>query len=263
MSCYDSDPERTKSQTIVLLHGSGGTAAGTFWMLLPMLARYFRVVTFDFADPIGVDLSLQFYREQAEAVISAVDGDQKVCLLGYSFGAVVAAQLAAQKPLLISSLILVAGWVKTDAQQLLRNDVWRELYESSHPSLGKFSVLMNYGQHFINARTPGELQELIRTHNLGDARSAKMKLNRTVDLSDDLRKIEAPTLVVGCELDQTAPIRHSHMLFGGIEQARLFEIHCGHGVVVERPAELLSVVQDFMSQPDRLPPGSIISNEHA
>lgn len=258
---YDSDPNGSHSRTILLLHGSGGSSAGSFWALLPMLALRHRVVTFDFMDPAETGDELDFYVGQARAAIAAVGG--AVELVGYSFGAVIAAELAAQNLPQIRSLVLVAGWAATDGQQLLRNDVWRDLYHDRHPALGKFSVFMTYGQPFINSRTPAELQALIDANGNGDARAAKMRFNRSVDVLAKLEEVGAATLVIGCELDQTAPIRHSHLLFGGIQNSRLIEIHTGHGVVHERPAELAMAIEDFVADPVRHAPGTVIVNTHA
>ncbi|MGO4740314.1 alpha/beta fold hydrolase [Bosea sp. 2KB_26] len=263
IKCYDSDPARTSTHTIVLLHGSAGTAAGSFWALLPMLARRHRVVAFDFIDPIDPTDAGEFYMEQALAVASAAVDTGPVDLLGYSFGAVIAAKIAARVPDRVRSLVLVAGWAKTDAQQLLRNDVWNELHEAGSPALGKFSVLTTYGQYFVNSRTPEELSSVIASNSNGELRTAKMKFNRSVDIVSDIEAIRAPTLVVGCEYDQTAPIRHAHMLFGGIADARLFEMKTGHGVVHERPAELAAVAGDFVVDPSRHAAGAVIANEHA
>jgi pimeloyl-ACP methyl ester carboxylesterase len=263
LRCYDSDPDNRDRNIVVLLHGSGGTAAGSFWALLPMLARRCRVVTFDFIDPPDQGGAASFYQEQVKAVINEVSGGRRVDLLGYSFGAVIAAQTAARLPEQIKTLTLVAGWAKTDAQQLLRNDVWRELYKDGHPALGKFAVFTTYGQYFLNTRTPVEMEALLHANSLGDSRAAKMDFNRTVDITAELDMIGAPTLVVGCEFDQTAPLRHSHVLFGGIERARLFEVKCGHGIVHERPAELAVAVGDFVAEPEKFAPGSVLPNEHA
>ncbi len=263
IKCYDSDPGRTNARTVVLLHGSAGSAAGSFWALLPMLARRYRVVAFDFMDPAAQSDAGEFYMEQALAVISAAVDAGPVDLLGYSFGAVIAAKTAARVPERVRALVLVAGWAKTDAQQVLRNDVWNELYEAGSPTLGKFSVLLTYSQSFVNSRTPDELASLIASNSNGEPRAAKMRFNRTVDILSDIEAIQAPTLVVGCEYDQTAPMRHSHMLFGGIADARLFQMKTGHGVVHERPAELSAVAGDFIADPGRHAAGTVIANEHA
>lgn len=41
---HDSDPAKAGEPTIVLLHGTGGSAENNFWVLFPMLAMRHRVV---------------------------------------------------------------------------------------------------------------------------------------------------------------------------------------------------------------------------
>jgi pimeloyl-ACP methyl ester carboxylesterase len=263
LQCYESAEQGEHQNTMIMLHGSGGSAAASFWALFPMLATRMRVVTFDFLDPEEGEPVAEFYVDQVRHVVQQVGSGRAVDVFGYSFGAVIAAEFAASDAALVRSLTLLAGWAKTDAQQLLRNDIWRDLYRDAHPALGKYAAFITYGRHFLNTRTSAELQKLIDGAAGSAAREIKMRFNRTVDILTKLPAIQAHTLVIGCEQDQTAPIYHSHVLFGGIDNAKLLEIPAGHGVVHERPAEVASVVQMFVSAPDALPPGSVIANEHA
>ncbi|WP_232036222.1 alpha/beta fold hydrolase [Burkholderia stabilis] len=259
--CYDSDPSREKSNTIVLMHGTGGSAALNFWALFPMLAMRHRVVAFDFVD-IEDDAN-GGYVEQASAVMETISCNRPVHVVGYSFGAVIAAQVAAIRPSWVASLTLVAGWMKTDRHQLLRNDVWRDLHEARHPSLPAFSFLSQFSQQFINSKTPAEIDAMIGSIRNGPDRSAKMRFNRTVDITEQVEKISSPTLVVGCTFDQMVPVRHSRLLFGAIENSRFAQIDAGHGVVVERPSELFTMIDTFVKDPEAELPGTILLNNHA
>src|SRR3984957_6031711 len=164
---------------VVLLHGTGGSAENSFWALYPMLAMRHRVVAFDFADPSDVNQTgtLEEYVAQAVAVIEAVRDDGPCHVVGYSFGAVIAIALAAQRPDLVAALVLIAGWATTDAHQLMRNSIWQQLYDEQSPALAEFMVLTGYSHRFIVAKTPAELQDLICSVRNGPDRSAKMRFN--------------------------------------------------------------------------------------
>lgn len=155
---YDSAPGAADAQTIVLLHGTGGSAENNFWALFPMLAMRHRVVALDFVDPETP--GAQVYLDQVQAVVQAVGGP--VHLVGYSFGAVIGALYAARHGRQLASLTLVAGWLKTDTQQRLRNNIWRSLYDSGHEALAPFSVFTNFSQAFLNAKNDAELEALIQ-----------------------------------------------------------------------------------------------------
>lgn len=260
---YDSDPEKKGRGTIVLLHGTAGSAQNNFWALYPMLSLRHRVVALDFVDPDDATPEADAYVRQVHAVVSAANQGEPVHLVGYSFGAVIAALYAAQHSTAVRSLTLVCGWVKTDNQQRLRNTIWRSLYESKHDAIAEFSVFSNFSQPFLNAKNEGEVKALGDAVRTGPDRSKKMAFNLNVDISQELGAINAPSLVVGCTLDLTTPMRHARMLFGGIADSRFAEIHCGHGVVHERPAELFTMIDEFVNNPAALPAGHVFQNAHA
>jgi pimeloyl-ACP methyl ester carboxylesterase len=240
---------------VVLLHGTGGTAENSFWALYPMLAMRHRVVAFDFADPSDVNQTgtLEEYVAQAVAVIDAVRDDGPCHVVGYSFGAVIAIALATQRPDLVAALVLIAGWATTDAHQLMRNSIWQQLYDEQSAALAEFMVLTGYSHRFILAKTPAELKELISSARSGPDRAAKMRFNRTVAIAEMLSHVAAPTLVIGCTEDIMAPVRHSRVLFGGIDNARYVEVIAGHAVVHERPAELFTLIDTFLNDPEATP----------
>jgi len=260
---YDTDPASKGRSTIVLLHGTGGSADNNFRALLPMLATRHRVVALTFEDPEELQSDVAAYVAQTVGVINTISGGEPVHLVGYSFGAVVAAEVAASKGDLVQTLTLVAGWLKTDQHQQLRNDLWQQLYKHDHPGLAAFSVFTGYSQHFINSLQPQELDELVESVRMGPDRSKKMHINRAVDLSGVVGDITAPTLIVGCEQDAMAPIRHSHLLFGGIDNARLARVSSGHAIVHERPSELFVLIDDFVRDPAAVPAGTVLTTTHA
>ena len=250
---------------VVLLHGTGGSAENSFWALYPMLAMRHRVVAFDFVDPLDVDQTgtLEEYVAQAVAVIDAICKDGPCYIVGYSFGAVIAIALAAKRPDLVAALVLIAGWATTDAHQLMRNSIWQQLYDEQSPALAEFMVFTGYSHRFILAKTPTELEELICNVRSGPDRSAKMRFNRNVAIADLLSDVAAPTLVIGCSEDLMAPVRHSRMLFGGIDNARYVEVIAGHSVVHERPAELFTLIDTFLKDPEATPAGHQFGSTHA
>ena len=259
---YDSGPHAASGETILLLHGTGGSADNNFWALFPMLAMRHRVVALDFVDPDSAKPEAADYVDQVLRVVQAID-QPAIHLVGYSFGAVIGAEFAALHGDTLASLSLVAGWARTDVQQGLRNDTWRTLHAEKSAALPGFSLLMNFSQSFLNARNEGELTALLESVASGPDRTVKMAFNRSVDIQALLPKIVAPSLAVGCLQDQTTPIRHSRLLFGGIGNCRYAEINSGHGVVHERPAELFSVIDAFVRDPHGTPAGHVFKNKHA
>ncbi|MCP2049532.1 UNVERIFIED_ORG: pimeloyl-ACP methyl ester carboxylesterase [Paenarthrobacter nicotinovorans] len=259
---YYDNATADNAPPIVLVHGTGGPAENNFWALYPMLAFNRRVITFDFALP-EEELTLDHYVRQTAAVIRTVSAEGPVALVGYSLGAVVAAATAARYPELVDSLVLTAGWMRTDRQQLLRNDIWQDLKREQSDAITNFTLFSNYSGHHLVTRSGPEYDELLERSRRVSYEPQIMALNRTIDIADEIESITAPTLVVGCTLDIVAPIRHSRELFGGIADARYVEIHSGHAVVHERPAELFARIDSFLLDPEAIKAGTILPTLHA
>ncbi|WP_432825546.1 alpha/beta fold hydrolase [Dactylosporangium sp. CA-092794] len=247
---------------IVLVHGTGGTTGTHFADLLPMLAFRRRVIGVDLTDPPGAATpTLQQFAAQVEAVIRTVAPGEPVTLLGYSLGAVVATVVASDAPELIDTLVLVAGWLTTDREQSLRNRIALTLHASDLDALAQFLVFTTFGAPYLSKRLPAEIDALVASFRArigaGPGWRAQMELNRTIDVAAHAYRVQAPALVVGATYDKTAPIHHSRLLFGAIDNSRYVEIASGHGVTTERPAELYWLVEQFTANPKLTPPGSI------
>lgn len=266
VSYYDTGDKERGGAPIVLLHGTGGSAENNFAALLPMLSFRHRVLALDFVDDLpdsSGPLSVDHFVSQASAVIQRLSPGRPVTLVGYSLGAVAAAVVAAEQPELVGNLVLVAGWMKTDEHQKLRNSVWQHLHDSGSEALEEFMLLTAFSSRFVATRQPGELQKLLAGIKSAPSRARKMRLNRTIDISSKLSGIRARTLVIGCSDDQMAPIRHSHALFGAINDSRFVEISSGHAVVHERPAELFTRIDNFVQGHDSEDAGAVLAPVHA
>lgn len=246
---------------LVMVHGSTGSTDSHYGFLFPMLCFRQRVVSVDLAQPQTSTLSVDQLVAQVSAVIDEIgrtSGGQPVSLMGYSLGAVVAASLAAQRPAAVRNLILVAGWMKTDAHQRLRNGVWQELRKAGLATIRQYMLYCAFSPEFMAARMPQELEGMASNISIDSFVDQQMGLNAEVDIASQVSQIKACTLVVGCTQDQMVPKAHSQQLFGAIDDARYTQIDSGHGVVFERPAELLSLIDAFLLAPDVHPAGTVI-----
>ncbi|GIH78164.1 alpha/beta hydrolase [Planobispora longispora] len=256
---FDSVDEHSGLPPIVLVHGTGGSTRSHFGFLFPMLAAKQRVVAVDLATPQGPPDEGQIrMAEQVQAVIEKVLPDRPVTLAGYSLGAVVAATAAGTRPDLVGGLILMAGWLKTDAQQKLRNDVWRALRQSDVEALRRYQAFCAFSAPLLAMLSDGEIEALVSSFRTDDVMAAQMEINRHVDLTDVAPKIACPTLIVAGTDDLMTPFRQSKRLFGAIADARYTEVTSGHAMVVERPAELVHLIAAFNANPNQYPAGAIL-----
>lgn len=243
------------AEPIVLLHGTGGSALMHYRTVYPMLASRHRVLAIDFA-PADV---LDDLVDQVVSVLDARAPGQRVTLVGYSLGAVVAARAAAQLGERVGRLVLLCGWARTDAAQRLRYALWRRLFTTDPEALNQFGTFAAFGQPYLMARTDREIRALVEGRRFSDDVGEQMAINDTVDITADLEKIVSPTLVIGGVYDQMVPLRHSQLLFGAIDDARLAEIPTGHAATVERPAQVFKLIDDFVrNRPETVSSGVVL-----
>lgn len=257
----DSVGSRDLAPPIVLVHGSGGTARTHFGTIFPMFASRRRVIAVEYGstdpDPAS-GLTVATLAEKVAGVLEAVAPQTRVDLLGYSLGGAVAIRYAATRPSSVHTLTVAAGWLRTDAHQRLRNRLWHRLHAAGDESLALFSVLSAYGAPYLAKRTPTEMDALVERSKPGPDRLRQMQLNATLDVTDDALAVQAPTLIIGGDHDQMAPLRHSRELLGAIRDARLVQVRSGHAMFTERPAEIFQVVDEFVRRPAAHPAGATL-----
>lgn len=248
---FDSVTSTSERPVLVLVHGTSGSTQNHFGYLFPMLATNQRVISIDLAKPATQDgpLTLEQLVRQVEAVITHALPGKQVSLLGYSLGAVVAAAVSAQPSDLVKNLILVAGWIKSDTQQKLRNKIWTQLRADGAAVINDYMTFCALSSQFLASKSLDEVAAAAAMIQIDDFTDQQMRLNYQIDISALVADITAATLVVGCTYDQMVPKYHSKQLFGAIKNARYAEIASGHGVVFERPAELLQLINNFTKSP--------------
>ncbi len=243
---------------LVLVHGTAGSIDSHFGFLFPMMAFRQRVIGINLAEPRAEKAELEHFAAQVSAVIEAEVPDGTVTLLGYSLGAPIAAKTAALLGDKVQNLILVAGWVKTDTHQMLRNLVWKTLQKEGSPLVKNFMTLTAFSPFHMKSRSLEEMLAGTAKLKITPFIEKQMDLAARVDITADCEAIKAKTLVVAMSEDFAVPRHHSKLLFGAIENASYTEINTGHAVVHERPAELFYHVDRFAKNPESYPVGEII-----
>jgi pimeloyl-ACP methyl ester carboxylesterase len=243
-----SDPNG--SDPVVLLPGAGGTTASDFEFLLPLLARTRRVLAVDLfygaAEPADLDSLLD---QLAEVLLQVLPG-RTVALVGFSVGATVAAAFAGRNPT-ISCLVLVTPVLRASNRHRTL-EALRSNLSVGHPEvIRSLDIFSAYSSTFLQLNSPEPFLPGANT-------AAQLHLFATSDLTAVLPQITVPTLVVGCTKDDLAGVEAARLLFASLPDARYIEIDSGHAVLVERPAEILAIIREFVSHPVSHPAGSML-----
>jgi pimeloyl-ACP methyl ester carboxylesterase len=232
---------------LLLVHGT--TQSRVAWLqLAPLLAPTFEVImpelpgSGETLDPGGV-LEVADLAHQMVAVADAL-GHERFHLAGYSLGAVVAAEAAAQVSARVRSLTLLCGWATTDARMRFTFDLWDRLLKADPELFARYAFADGFtvaSFELFGASIEELLPEMAASFATGSDR--QLELDQRVDIAHRLSAITAPTLVVGALDDRWVDVRHSRELAERIPTARLVELPCGHvGPVSELVVEVSTMI---------------------
>jgi pimeloyl-ACP methyl ester carboxylesterase len=238
---------------VVLVHGTAGDGETHWGPVAERLAERWTVVRPDYAgsgqtEDDGRPLAVTELAGQVVAAAAAA-GLDRFHLLGFSLGAVVAVQVAADHPERVRSLVLLGGFVSSaDSRLQMILKLWRALGERDRGTLVRHWILTGFSPAFLSSLTPQMLEDNVAlglaTKNWEGVRR-QIDLDLAVDIHATAARVVAPTLVVGCRQDQVVPPAHARALAARIPGADYAELDCGHCGPLEVPDALLALVEPF------------------
>jgi pimeloyl-ACP methyl ester carboxylesterase len=160
-------------------------------------------------------------------------GAEQFHVAGWSLGAVVAAGVAAAVPDRVRALTLVCGWARTDARMRFTFDLWRRLIDTSPELFARYAYADGLTAAGFEALTIEGVEMLLPTMSVAPGSARQIDLDTRVDITVDLARITAPTIVIGGLEDRWVDIAHSRYLAEHIAGAELVELACGHLVPAE------------------------------
>jgi pimeloyl-ACP methyl ester carboxylesterase len=199
-------------------------------------------------------------------VVETLDhlGLDSVHVLATSFGGAVGALLAARHPSRVRSLVIVAsadGFTDVMAAEVAR---WRDgvLRSLEHGDRGVLSDILEpvvYSPAYVETHRD---ERTLRRQRIAMLPEQWFKdLIRLLDsaesysLAGELGAIHCRTLVVAAELDGFIPLERCRALAEAIPGAEFRVIGgAGHAVVVERPAAIVGVAEEFFGAGRQRPP---------
>jgi pimeloyl-ACP methyl ester carboxylesterase len=178
-------------------------------------------------------------------------GLRRVRLVGDSMGGMISLNLAARHPELIERLVAINPVVtgNTHLKRLARPGTRRKVLQwllqiSPHvlePLLTTGSALRVNGVHHIRRRT----EDFFKVPP-----SALLSSGRAIvayDLTPQLPRIDAPTLVIVGDWDLNVPTTEGRLAVRQIKDARLHRMRAGHMATDDRPGEVVQQLQGFLA----------------
>ncbi len=238
----------------VFLHGVGG--AGRIWR--PQVEHFsseYDVLAWDAPGYGGRAPLAQFSFEALAAQLNEdmdAAGLQSACIIGHSFGGMVAQQLVRDFPHRVDHLVLSGtspafGKPDGDFQKKFVAARTKPLDEGQSMA----QVAAKVAPNLVAAHAPASAIELAidcMSQVPQETYRAVISLLITFDLRDNLSEIQCPTLLIAGSEDNTAPAAMMERMADRIPGARFTTMEgAGHLAPIEQPAQFNQIVEAFIS----------------
>ncbi|HCF5866367.1 TPA: alpha/beta fold hydrolase [Pseudomonas aeruginosa] len=244
---------------LVLVHGTGGDAESNWAAFVEPLGREWTLIRPEYSGSGGTtdDGRPLTAADLTRQVLAAADaaGVQTFHLLGFSLGASLAAKIAGDQPERVRSLTLLAGFASSkDPRQKLQFELWRDLIATDRKAMARLILLTGFSPDAVVALgTEGVKQAMTGTLTGTDwnGMARQVELDLSIDVTESIASIVAPTLVIGCAHDQMVPSSHAKALAAAIPSARYAELPTGHLAPMEQPQAFMNLIVPFLREQAR------------
>jgi len=222
---------------------------------LPELAKRYRVLAYDMrgqgrSEHPGGEYSLDLHAEDLAALMEALKLGP-AHMVGTSYGGELNLLMGLRHPERCRSLVIIASVSHSDALCAAMVERWR------------LAALLGDGQAFFRLIYADVYSEAFLTERpdlipLAEARYATLDLPAAVRLIEsfqkfsvtpDLHRIQVPTCIVSAELDLLKPRKYGELMHRAIPGSEFHLIAgAGHVVVVERAAEVNTIILGFLAK---------------
>lgn len=247
--------ERGQGETLIFLHGIGGNRRN--WDgELQHFGRAYRAVAMDFrgyGDSDAIEDGFEFtdFVSDVTRVLDTL-GVQKAHVVGLSMGGLVAQALYGRVPERIASLALVACRAADEPvlPPARREAFIRERLEPLRAG-GSEALAVSLAPKLLGSTASADARDQVMASLRKvrpDAYFKIMEARMRVAPMLDPGTVRVPTLVVGSDEDQVAPLEQMRALAAAIPGARLKEIRsAGHLINLEKPREFQLALEDFLA----------------
>ena len=243
----DYTPPGARPETMLLVHGFG--ESGEAWReWIPIVGGDFRVVRPDLRGfgrsqpvPLDFDWSMQRLVADLRLVVDRFAGGAPVHLVGAKSGAWMSMRFAADFPDLVRSLTVIGGAVKGgDTSQWLADIEAKGVARWAQASMtGRFGTMLTPAALRwwveLTARTPPTTMQ------------GYLRWVPSVDITDDVRRIRCPTLVIAADSGKLRPLSETTAWQRTIPGAALATLACdGWHVGGARPRDCARLTREFV-----------------
>jgi 3-oxoadipate enol-lactonase len=235
-------------QWLVLVHEIGGTLH-TWSAVAQAMSPRFRVLRYDQrgaggSDPIRGAFSIDTHVTDLRELLDELGPNQPVHLVGVAIGSAIALRCAARFPLDVKSLVLACPALTVSAER--KDYLQKRAAQVEREGMGATvdSTLDNsYPAAFRNSDYGAYRARFLQ--NDPQSYAAINRAFMSFDAGGDCAQAKCPTLVLAGKQDKLRPPDAVKKVAGQIPGARYAEIHSGHIMPMQAPAEMVAEMNQF------------------
>ncbi len=227
--------------SLVLLHGAGGSHL--VWpgevLRLPNTA-VFALDLPGHGRSSGLGCNTVSAYAKFVAGFLAACGLNEVVLIGHSLGGAIAQTLAAQRHAAVRGLVLIGTGSRLRVADAILSQILPD-FQTAVDTINHFAwsshtprPVVEHGRSFLANTDPQVM--------FGDFTAC-----HTFDISQELARIDQPTLIVAAEDDHLTPVKYGRFLADHIPNSQMVILpNAGHMMMVEQPTAVAAAIKEFL-----------------
>ncbi len=242
----------TSDNVLILIHGLGASAER--WnLVIPTFAKDYHVIVpdligFGYSDKPQVDYTPEFLSGFLGRFLGAMNINT-CCIIGSSMGGQVAANFASSSPTFVRKLVLVSpSGIMKHSTPALNAYIMAALFPTHELARSAFEMMDASGSA-VDERIVTGFVDRIKLPNAKRAfMSALLGLKNSKGLTNNLKNIKAPTLVLWGSNDPVIPVSYADTFVSSIGGC-LFQLMdgCGHTPYVQCADIFSDTVLEFLT----------------
>ena len=240
------------TKTLVLIHGLGASAE-RWEKVIPFFEKSFHVIIpdligFGFSDKPLIDYTIDFFSKFLQKFLDSINVENPI-IIGSSLGGQISAEYTAEHPKNVEKLVLVSpSGIMKQSTPALDAYIMAALYPNEQNAKNAFEMMEGSGK----SPPPEIIDGFVKRMKLPNAKLAFMStilgLKNAKAITEKLRSITVPTMIVWGSDDPVIPITHADEFVESIKNCIFFKMDgIGHTPYVQDPSSFASKVLKFLN----------------
>jgi valacyclovir hydrolase len=232
-------PQSSQVDSLLLIHGFGGTPESDFGAQMSVLRKHFRVIAPHLhgygRSSHRSTYKVSFYRDDASdlaALLDVLDVD-KVMVLGFSDGGIVGLLFAALNPQRVSALAVMGAQPTIIAENVAAIRNW--LIETP----------LSYEWQKELARLHGEPYWRLLPPMYVEGQEKLVEAGGVIITQQEMASIRCPALIMHGSRDRIVPVAYAHTIAESIPGAQLLLFDAGHAAHLRFEKEYTAAIMEF------------------